>query len=34
MTELTQEQYQEFFDEFEKAYKEYENKVKEKISQA
>ena len=30
MTEFTQEQYQEFFDEFEKAYKEYENKVKER----
>ena len=30
MTEITQEQYQEFFDEFEKAYKEYENKVKER----
>lgn len=30
MTESTQEKYQEFFDEFEKAYKEYENKVKER----
>ena len=30
MAEFTQEQYQEFFDEFEKAYKEYENKVKER----
>lgn len=30
MTKFTQEQYQEFFDEFEKAYKEYENKVKER----
>ncbi|WP_086244216.1 PD-(D/E)XK nuclease family protein [Campylobacter devanensis] len=30
MTEFTQEQYQKFFDEFEKAYKEYENKVKER----
>ena len=30
MTEFTQEQYQEFFDEFEKVYKEYENKVKER----
>ncbi|MDD7704710.1 PD-(D/E)XK nuclease family protein [Campylobacter sp.] len=30
MTEITQEQYQKFFDEFEKAYKEYENKVKER----
>lgn len=30
MTESTQEQYQEFFNEFEKAYKEYENKVKER----
>lgn len=30
MTEFTQEQYQEFFDEFERAYKEYENKVKER----
>lgn len=30
MTESTQEQYQKFFDEFEKAYKEYENKVKER----
>ena len=28
--EITQEQYQKFFDEFEKAYKEYENKVKER----
>ena len=30
MTEFTQEQYQKFFDEFEKVYKEYENKVKER----
>lgn len=30
MAEFTQEQYQEFFDEFEKVYKEYENKVKER----
>lgn len=30
MTEITQEQYQKFFDEFEKVYKEYENKVKER----
>ena len=30
MTEFTQEQYQKFFDEFEKAYKEYESKVKER----
>ena len=30
MTEITQEQYQKFFAEFEKAYKEYENKVKER----
>lgn len=30
MTESTQEKYQEFFNEFEKAYKEYENKVKER----
>ena len=30
MTEITQEQYQEFFAEFEKAYKEYESKVKER----
>lgn len=30
MTESTQEQYQKFFNEFEKAYKEYENKVKER----
>lgn len=30
MTESTQEQYQTFFNEFEKAYKEYENKVKER----
>ena len=28
--EITQEQYQKFFDEFEKVYKEYENKVKER----
>lgn len=28
--EITQEQYQEFFDEFEKVYKEYESKVKER----
>lgn len=28
--EITQEQYQKFFDEFEKTYKEYENKVKER----
>lgn len=30
MTEFTQEQYQKFFAEFEKTYKEYENKVKER----
>ena len=30
MTEFTQEQYQKFFTEFEKVYKEYENKVKER----
>ena len=30
MTEFTQEQYQKFFDEFEKVYKEYESKVKER----
>lgn len=30
MTESTQEKYQKFFNEFEKAYKEYENKVKER----
>lgn len=30
MTEFTQEQYQKFFDEFEKVYKEYKNKVKER----
>ena len=30
MTEFTEEQYQKFFDEFEKVYKEYESKVKER----
>ena len=31
MTEFTQEQYQKFFDEFEKVYKEYKNKVKYRV---